>query len=222
MEENDGFRRVEFKEKGGKKVRLKRNFKKTLLSALTISCMGPSALLAEEKKEVSEKDLMRYLGPVVASAYPHFTDEEREAFRNLLKEAMKRKHHSGAVQKFNITSAEELRLSWFSSVTDDVLRQNLADFTGTCFYMPYALMNVGGRKQAALEADSVVEFVKAHPHPSLGIYWKDNAGAKTYKSCKEAVSAVESALESVSQEERGIIEESFRRLQESKKEEKCS
>ncbi len=193
-------------------MRLKRNFKTTLISALMISCMSPSALLAEEKKEVSEKDLMAYLGPVVASAYPHFTDEERKAFSNLLKEAMKRKHHSGAVQKFNITSAEELRLSWFSSVTD---RQNLADFTGTCFYMPYALMNVGGRKQAALEADSVVEFVKAHPHPALGIYWKDNAGAKTYKSCKEAVSAV-------SQEERGIIEASFRRLQESKKEEKRS
>lgn len=71
-------------------MRLKRNLKTTLLSALMISCMGPSALLAEEKKTATREEKIGVMGAIMVDALPYMTHEEEKALNQLLKSAWKR------------------------------------------------------------------------------------------------------------------------------------
>lgn len=79
-------------------------------------------------------------------------------------------------------------------IADPVQRQNLKDFTKQCFMWPYVFTNIEPGSSAALKSEDIIGFVRANPHPGLGIYWRDDKGIGVFKSCKDCVGEVTTLL----------------------------
>lgn len=75
-------------------------------------------------------------------------------------------------------------------IKDPLVRQNIKDFMRQCFYWPFVASNLKGLKQEALTTNDLLGFIKANPHPWLGVYWRQPNGQTEFMDCKTSVGQV--------------------------------
>lgn len=80
-------------------------------------------------------------------------------------------------------------------VSDPTARQNLKNFVYQCFTWPFVISKFPPGAEAAQEAEDILGFVAAAPHPSLGMYWRFSDGSSSFKSCKECIPLVKKMME---------------------------
>lgn len=80
-------------------------------------------------------------------------------------------------------------------VSDPTARQNLKAFVYQCFTWPFVISKFPPGAEAAQEAEDILGFVAASPHPSLGMYWRYPDGSSSFKSCKECIPLVKKMME---------------------------
>lgn len=71
------------------------------------------------------------------------------------------------------------------TISDPVLRDNVKAYVDQCFTWPYLYTNISGKREEALRATNILEFMRSNPHKGLGMYWKDAAGQPTFCKCSE-------------------------------------
>ena len=79
-------------------------------------------------------------------------------------------------------------------IKDPIMQENLKEYVTRCFMLPYVFTNIDPGKKAALESEDILAFIEANPHPSLGVYWRDNEGNSTFKKCSECSAAVKGVI----------------------------
>jgi conjugal transfer mating pair stabilization protein TraG len=79
-------------------------------------------------------------------------------------------------------------------ISDPVFLDNLKDWTHQCIWLPYLKSNINGKGSSARNAQDLLGWVEEKGHPSLGTYWRENDGSKTYKTCKASVPFIREAF----------------------------
>lgn len=80
------------------------------------------------------------------------------------------------------------------TIADPILRENMKAYVDQCFTWPYLYTNIAGKKEEALRSPDILEFMRANPHPGLGMYWKGPEGQPTFCKCSEVPNKLGSAM----------------------------
>ena len=76
-------------------------------------------------------------------------------------------------------------------IKDPRIRKNVKDWMDQCIWLPYLKTNIGGKRQSALDSNDIVDWVSKNGHPSLGTYWEEEDGSRTYQTCKAAAKIIQ-------------------------------
>src|SRR5438477_1892016 len=79
-------------------------------------------------------------------------------------------------------------------IKDPIMQENMKEYVHRCFMLPYVFTNIAPGKKAALESEDILAFIEANPHPSLGVYWRDDEGNSSFKKCSQCTVTVKSVI----------------------------
>lgn len=80
------------------------------------------------------------------------------------------------------------------TIKDPLMKENLKDFTRQCFAWPYIFSNLAPGKKVALESEDMLGFIRANPHPLLGIYWREENGRSSFMNCTACAAKVKQVI----------------------------
>jgi conjugal transfer mating pair stabilization protein TraG len=78
---------------------------------------------------------------------------------------------------------------------DPILLDNAKEFTRQCFIRPWIMGNILGKRFEAENTNDLVGFLRQNKANNFGIYYKEQAGQTSFKTCFEVTEPILSAIE---------------------------
>ena len=79
-------------------------------------------------------------------------------------------------------------------IVDSVEQSNLKHFVNRCFLWPRIYVNSEGLRAEAKKTDTILGFIKAHPHHWCGSYWEEKEGNKVFLKCAQGAQRAEKIM----------------------------
>lgn len=156
---------------------------------------GPKATVhiidkADPEQEYSRVDNIPVGLAAVASLSTHLSE--------YLTQAVETKFMVSEAERFSqvgpMFGAKLIQAASTLTIKDPLMKENLKDFTRQCFAWPYIFSNLAPGKKAALEAQDMLGFIEANPHPLLGVYWREANGKTSFMNCATCAAKVKQVI----------------------------
>jgi conjugal transfer mating pair stabilization protein TraG len=79
-------------------------------------------------------------------------------------------------------------------IEDPNLLQNAKEFTKQCWQKPFVIGNLLGKKTEAMKSDDLLQFLKDNTPEWFGVYWKEDDGTVTFKTCRAAIPLIAAGI----------------------------
>ena len=80
-------------------------------------------------------------------------------------------------------------------VKDPILLDNAKEFSKQCFFRPWIMGNILGKRQEAQTTTDIIQFLKTNKIKNFGMYYKEVDGGSTFKTCEAVTDTILDALD---------------------------